>query len=307
MKTDHRSITLLICLILGAVLAQAQGFAPSGIVPTEKASNTVSVSGLLRGPLPGHAVAQGAPITYNAETLYQYIDGGADLYLLYDFKALLHQEFKSGTTDLTVDLYEMGNGDDAFGIYSSERSPNYKFLSIGAEGYRDKGILNFLGGQYYVKLSGSGPGVDTLFDEFARLLSSRIGGSRSLPALLAQLPREGRISHSEQYIKKDPLGHAFLSPAYIVTYAQGRQQMKLVVSVANDRPAAKLRAEQFAKHFKQSGEAVLAPELGENGMRGSNSFEGHVIARTRGRYLIAVFNPGQNGAGILQTAARSLP
>jgi len=294
-------------LLALALCLEAQTSAQPARDQAARGSKDTQLSNLLRPPLPARAIPQGAPSRYNADTLYQYIDGGADVYLLYDFKTLLHQEFKSGANELTVDLYDMGTGDDAFGIYSSERSPNYKFLPIGAEGYRAKGILNFLEGQYYVKLSGSGPSADMQLEEFARLLSSRIGGSRALPPLLARLPREGRVPRSEQYIKKDPLGHAFLAPAYVVTYALGRQQMKLLVSVANDGAAANARAEQFTKHFKQSGKATSAPELGENGMRGSNTFEGDVIARTRGRYLIAAFNPGQNGARILQSAARTLP
>lgn len=307
MKMGPCAVVLLSCVIWGAPFVGAQSSANPVRGRAPKGSTGTQPSNLLRPPLPGGASAQGAPAMYNADTLYQYIDGGADVYLLYDFKTLLHQEFKSGANELTVDLYDMGTGDDAFGIYSSERSPNYKFLPIGAEGYRAKGILNFLEGQYYVKLSGSGPSADALLEEFGHLLSTRIGGSRGFPPMLARLPREGRIPHSEQYIKKDPLGHAFLAPAYIVSYAHAGQQFKLVVSVANDGPAAKARAEQFAKHFKQSGKASSAPELGENGMRGSNSFEGQVIARTRGRYLIAAFNPGQNGAGVLQSAARTLP
>ncbi|HEX4784958.1 MAG TPA: DUF6599 family protein, partial [Candidatus Sulfotelmatobacter sp.] len=138
-------------------------------------------------------------------------------------------------------------------------------------------------------------------------LSSRIGGPRTVPPLLAKLPHEHRIPHSEQYVKKDPLGHSFLAPAYVVTYRLGKQESKLVVSMAVDAQGARARADQLAKHFKQSGESNSAPELGESGMRGKNSFEGRVIARTHGRYLIALFNPADNGAEILTTTARNLP
>ena len=290
-KSMIRIRTALLCAVLAAAQLPAQG----------------QLASLLRGPLPGKAVAQAPATTYNADSLYQYIDGGADVYLLYDFEALLHQDFKSGAMELTADIYEMSNPEDAFGVYASERSPSYKFIAIGAEGYRSKGILNFLADRYYVKLSGSGANADLLLDQFARLLSGRIGGARTLPPLLERLPRERRVLHSEQYVKKDPLGHAFLAPAYVVTYAQGKQESKLVVSVANDAPGAKARAEQLAKHFKQSGEAASAPELGEGGMRAKNSFEGRVIARTHGRYLIALFNPAENGNEILKATAQSLP
>jgi hypothetical protein len=297
----------VICATLTAVQAQNRDFRSEASGAANSSTAQGQLASFLRDPLPGKAAPQGSATAYNPDSLYQYIDGGADIYLLYDFKTLLHQDFKSGAADLTVDIYELSNAEDAFGIYASERSPSYKFMALGAEGYRDKGILNFFADRYYVKLSGSGANVDALLDQFARLLSGRIGGVRALPALLEKLPRAHRVLHSEQYVKKDPLGHAFLAPSYIVTYGEGKQQSKLVVSVASDAPGAKSRADQLGKHFKQTGESSPAPELGEGGMRGKNSFEGRVIARTRGRYLIALFNPVENGPEVLKATAQSLP
>jgi hypothetical protein len=300
--------SVLICSTLAFAMAQAQTSASyDGGSSARPQDGQTQFASLLREPLPGQAGAQAPPSLYNPESLYQYIDGGADIYLLYDFKKLLHQDFKSGGAELTVDIYEMDKAEDAFGIYAAERSPGYKFISIGAEGYRDKGILNFLQDHCYLKLSGSGANADGLLDQFARLLSGRIGGTRTLPALLEKLPREHRVAHSEQYMTKDPLGHAFLAPAYVVAYAQGKQESKLVVSVANNAQDAKLRSEQLAKHFKESGECASAPELGEGGIRAKNSYEGRIIARTQRRYVIALLNPPENGAEILKTVARSLP
>ncbi len=275
--------------------------------PVQAQGKPQALAALLQAPLPGKAAAEGAPAKYNSDSLYQYIDGGADLYVLYNFKALLHQNFKAGAAEITVDIYEMGAPEDAFGIYASERSPNYRFIPIGAEGYKDKGILNFFQDRDYVKLSGSGADADALLDQFAHLLSTRIGGSRALPPLIAKLPREQRVPHSEQYVRKDPLGHSFLAPAYVVAYGQGKQPARLVVSVANDAQGAKSRADQLVKHFKQSGECAAAPELGEGGMRAKNSFEGSAISRTQGRYLIVLFNPPANGAEVLKNTAQSLP
>jgi len=302
-----RTSLVISTVFLGAILA-AQGQVTSTVLHSSiSATAQEQLASLLREPLPGKARAQGSASTYNPDSLYQYIDGGADLYVLYDFKALLHQDFKSGPTDLTADIYEMSSAEDAFGIYASERSPGYKFLAIGTEAYRETGVLNFFADHCYVKLSASGANADALLDQFARLISGRIGGARRLPSLLDKLPREHRVPHSEQYVKKNPLGHAFLAPAYVVTYAAGKQESKLVVSVANDAQSAKSRAEQLATHFKQSGESASAPELGDGGMRAKNSFEGRVIARTHGRYLIVLFNPADNGAEILKAASQRLP
>ena len=309
MKLWTRWITVLIGAALTLATAQAQSSAShnSGSAARPADASHQQFANLLREPLPGHAGAQAPPSFYNPETLYQQIDGGADIYLLYDFKSLLQQDFKSGAAELAVDIYDMGGTENAFGIYAAERSPTYKFVAIGAEGYRDKGVLNFLQDRYYVKLSGSGANADGLLDQFARLLSGRIGGNRTLPALLERLPREHRVPHSEQYVRKDPLGHAFLAPAYVVAYAQAKQESKLVVSVANSAQEAKSRSEQLAKYFKQSGECASAPELGEGGIRAKNNYEGRLIARTQGRYVIALLNPSENGTEMLKAVARSLP
>ena len=299
----------LICatLTLATVQAQSSPAHDGGSRTRTPDASQKQFASLLREPLPGHAHAQALPLFYKPESLYQYIDGGADLYLLYGFNNLLHQDFKSGVAELTVDIYEMDRTEDAFGIYAAERSPGYKFVLIGAEGYRDKGVLNFLQDHYYVKISGSGADADALLEQFARLLSRRIGGTRTLPALLENLPREHQVPHSSQYARKDPLGHAFLAPAYIVAYAHGKQESKLMVSVANNAQEAKSRSVQLAKHFKQSGECISAPELGEDGIRARNNYEGRLIARTRGRYVIALLNPPENGAEIMKTVAQSLP
>lgn len=264
------------------------------------------IQSLLSAPLPGKVAPEEAAAFYKPDSLFQYIDGGADVYLLYDFQVLLHQNFKSGSADVTADVYDMGEREDAYGIYAAERSPKYKFLPIGVEGYRSKGILNFVQDHYYVKLQATGTNADALLDPLARTVSQRIGGARTRPALLQKLPREHKVEHSDQYIRKDPMGHAFLAPAYMVTYAWGAQEGKIIVSVAADPAAAKARLDQLARHLKQTGSCTDAKDLGEGGIRGKNSFEGNWIARTQGRYLVALVNPPENGAGILKTTTTGL-
>ncbi|HZP00083.1 MAG TPA: DUF6599 family protein [Terriglobia bacterium] len=262
---------------------------------------------LVNDPLPAGVKRDEAAVLYKPDNLYEYIDGGADIYLLYDFQRLLHQNLKSGDGELTVDIYDMGKAENGFGMYAAERSPRYTFIRLGVEGYRGEGTLNFVQGRYYVKLAATGAKAGAGLEPMARMLSRRIGGTAQAPALLAKLPGENRVAHSEQFVRRDPLGHAFLAPAYVVGYAwAGKGESKLVVSVAEDAARAKARLDQFARHFKQSGECAPAADLGENGIRGKNSFEGRVIARTQGRYLIALLNPPEQGAEILKRTAQGL-
>jgi hypothetical protein len=291
--------TVLLCAVIAAVVVHARPRPQTG-------TGQDQLKRFVSPPLPGRAAGDDPASFYKPDTLFQLIDGGADVYLLYDFQVMLHQNLKSGPSEIAVDIYDMGNPENAFGIYAAERSPSYKFFAIGAEGYRSKGILNFVQDHYYVKLAGSGANTDLLLDQFANTLSQRIGGSRTLPSLLRQLPLENRVAHSEQYVRKDPLGHAFLAPAYVASYAWGRQQSKLLISVAKDAADAKSRFDQLTKHFKQSGECTPAPEAGADAIQARNSFEGRAIARTQGRYLIFLLNPQQDAAQFVKNVAQNL-
>src|SRR5579864_8402812 len=149
----------LFVVVCSAVIS-FQFRAPSAFAQSSDISQK-QIQTLLSAPLPGKVVPEEAPAFYKPDSLYQYIDGGADVYLLYDFRVLLHQNFKSGSAEVTADVYDMGRREDAYGIYAAERSPKYKFLAIGVEGYRSKGILNFVQDHYYVKLQATGTNADT--------------------------------------------------------------------------------------------------------------------------------------------------
>lgn len=288
----------ILTFTLGAVFA-AQNL--SG-----QSTNFQEMLKLIPDPLPAGAVAQDAPGFYYPDNLYKYMDGGADIFVLHGMRTLLHMDLKAQSIDLTVDIFDMGSPDAAFGMYAAERWPDYQFISIGAEGYRDKGIINFLQDRYYVKLAGFGDGADAVLDIFARAISAKIGGNPALPELLAQLPIENRKPHSEQYMPNNPLGHVFLGPAYVAAYAVGSQESKLYVTVARDVADAQQRLKQLAAYFAQTGQCKPAPEIGDNAIRASNSSDGSVIVRASGRYLLLLTNPGRGGDELLKSAAERL-
>jgi hypothetical protein len=246
---------------------------------------------LIPDPLPAGAVEQNAPSFFGPENLYQYMDGGADIFVLYGMRTLLHLDLRAKAVDVTLDMFDMGSTDSAFGMYAAERSPDYRFISIGAEGYENVGILNFLQDRYYIKLAGFGDGADAVLQALARALSARIGSNPALPALLSKLPMENRKPHSEQYMPNDPLGHPFLGPAYVVAYSAGNQETKLFVTLAQNEEDAQQRLKLLEEHLVRTGQCKAAPELGDGAIRGRNSFEGSVIARTKGRYLLLLVNP----------------
>jgi len=297
-----RSVGLLLALILSpacvSICASERGVG-------QEASQQEMLK-LLAEPLPAGAVAKHAASFYGPENLYEYMDGAADIFVLYGVRQMLHIDLRAQAADISVDVFDMGSADTAFGMYAAERSPDFHFIAIGAEGYQYEGMLNFLQDRYYVKLLGFGDGADATLETVARTLSARIGTGSTLPTMLAKLPRENRKPHSEQYIPNDPLGHSFLGPAYVAAYGSGDPESKLFVTMARDPGDAQQRLKQLEQHFTKTGKCEPAPELGEGAIQASNSFEGSILAETKGRYLILLVNPVNGSEQFLKAAAAGL-
>ena len=231
----------VVCLVLAAAV-----WAQQGAIPAE-------VKTRLGALLP----KGGEAVRFYSSDLYRYMDGGADIYLKYGLVGMAHREYKRAGVDMTVDVFDMGGPLQAFGIYSAERSPEYHFVDIGAEGYSSESTLNFLQGRYYVRQSAFGEGAAGALDNFAQAISRSIGPDRSLPAELNILPREGRVAHSEKYLVQAPAGHDFLAPALTATYLFLTHETKLVVSLAPDARQAQQRVDALGHHYSTSGDPVF--------------------------------------------------
>ena len=71
--------------------------------------------------------------TFSPKTLYEYINGAADLYLASDFEELKVAEYgNEKKASVIVEAYRHRTPRDAFGIYSQERLPDGNFIKIGA-------------------------------------------------------------------------------------------------------------------------------------------------------------------------------
>ncbi|MBN1895376.1 hypothetical protein JW906_12820 [bacterium] len=241
------------------------------------------------------AEPSGQPVFFS-DNLWEYINGGAEAYHQYDFFALFHQVFLAGDAEVTVDIYDMGSLENAFGIYSSERSPDYRFLPVGSQGFGDAYALNFFRNRYYVKLSlyQDKPDSSVLL-RFGEKISDRIPGAKGIPECFSVFPAENAIAHSETFILKTPLGHGYLGPAYAMSYFAGDGTDKLLVSVAESPAQASERAQKLRTHFQESGSCEVLPGLGAGAFRGSNPYEGTVLCLPEGRWL--VLHTGEKGGG----------
>jgi len=293
---------LLLILALPALLiGQEEG--GEGMAPTViPAAAKERLARLLPDPSEVGAAQTGEQKFFSSD-LYQYTDGGADVYLDYGLVAMVHQEYKSSSTDLTLDIYNMGAPSNAFGIYAAESSPDYHFLPIGAEGYGTNEILNFFQDEFYVKLSAFSDKEKTgpVLERFAQVVSRKIGPSAPMPDFLSLFPAQHLVAHSCKFAKKSPLGHAFLAPAILATYAWGEKQTSLIISKAPDSKGAEKKVGQLRDYFGRSGKVVPQPGLAPGAFSGSNQYEGEAVFLASGSYAVLCLNPPPNPESFLKS------
>jgi hypothetical protein len=133
--------------------------------------------------------------TYTPENLYEYINGAAELYLIYDFQELQASEYTSeNEASIVIEIYYHKTPEHAFGIYSQERPTEGNFVDIGTQGYIAVPIVNFVAGNTYVKINSYNVGnkSEKVLQTFANRVAENIGDKGPLPKILNCFPEEGK-------------------------------------------------------------------------------------------------------------------
>jgi hypothetical protein len=201
----------------------------------------------------------GKPQVFSPRTLYEYINGAADLYLTYEFQDLNMAEYKGeGKAAVTVEVYRHGSPTQAFGIYSQERLANAKFLDIGAQAYQEPNVLNFIAGPYYVKINGYSTGTEDerIMLAFGRKMEGILGGKSSLPKILSSFPREGMKKNTEKFVSKNFLGYSYLHSGYTADYEIGDKKFKIFVVEGKDAGDCRGMMESYLKQTGNEGKTV---------------------------------------------------
>jgi len=227
------------------------------------------------------------PTRYTPQTLFEYIDGGADSFLAFDFEELSAATYESAQkVSITADLYRHRDATRAFGIYSQERPAGTTALPVGTEGHAGSDYLLFVSGAYYVKLSQAGPGPSVL-RAFADKIAARLPGPKEAPPVLKLFPDKGKRARAEKLTAKDFLGHAFLHDGATAPYELDGAHFRLFVAQGKDEADARemvtrlLALAKATTAFKPEGSATIKDPL-----------NGEMLLQWKGRWLWGAVDEG---------------
>ena len=71
---------------------------------------------------------------FDADNLYEFINGAAENFLIYGFKKVVTADYDNAEqpSQIVVEIYQMADPRNTFGIYASERNTSSTFKPIGA-------------------------------------------------------------------------------------------------------------------------------------------------------------------------------
>ena len=142
--------------------------------------------------------------TYDEKSLFDYINGAAELYFVYDFRAVAAAEYENGETSIIVDVYDMAIPESAFGIYSLNRYSEANYVDIGNEGILAGTALDFWKGRYFCKVYSFD--MDEKYQNdvinFGNILASKIQEAGEEPSVLESLPQDGLIPRTARFFSR---------------------------------------------------------------------------------------------------------
>ena len=241
----------------------------------------------------GWQIADG-PTDYDSETLYEYLNGGAPLYLDFGFQRLVHVRYQFGgsfLSSVTLDIYDMGSELGAFGLYRSGRPIGAEVRDWGAEGYRSGTVAAAWKGSISIhgEADEDRPELIEAMEGLVAKVANSVDGGTSIPQIIDLLPRDGLVPWSERIVAEDLMSHAFLPGGVLATYRVAGDEGTMFFSDLAGEPAVTEAMAELRAHHEQWGEIVDdIDSIGDGGFRFSDPGLGSGGVVSTGFFVVGV-------------------
>jgi hypothetical protein len=237
---------------------------------------------------------------FGRDDIFDYMDGGGEIYLAYDFRALLVREYtKADAPAIVVEIYQMSSSEDAYGVFTHDTDGDA--LNLGQGAVYGAGLLRFWKDTVFVRIMADRetPEAKAVVMKLGETIAAAIPKEGAKPSLLDLLATDGLLTKSLRYFHTQILLNAHyylanvnilsLSPktqAVLARYERNKAQARVLLvgypSAAKAFDAGGRFVEMFLlERFDPEGGEVEPKKL-ENG-----KYAGIII---RGTYLIIVID-----------------
>jgi Family of unknown function (DUF6599) len=137
---------------------------------------------------------------FTRDDVFDYMDGGGEIYLAYDFQFVFVREYvRDDAPSLVVEIYQMSSSQDAFGVFTHDTDGDEVDLGQGA--VYGAGLLRFWKDKIFVRILADRetPEARALIFDLGMKIAGAIAGEGEKPALVKVLPAEGLKPQSLRY------------------------------------------------------------------------------------------------------------
>jgi hypothetical protein len=233
--------------------------------------------------------------TFDAESIFAYIDGAGEVYRSYNMRLLVARRFhKDGKPDIVADLFDMGSPDDAFGVFTHDLDG--EDVQVGQGSTYKAGLLSFWKDRYFLSVYAEEETAETkeLVLELGRRIAAAIPGRGNRPDLLRFLPPEGldtgrvRFFHNHSVLNY----HFFVAETNILLLDQRTDAVLADYGVKDDRSRLLIVAYTDASAAAEAGGSFARAYMSEARAKGAVKTEDGkwTASRLLGRYVVIVFD-----------------
>ncbi len=261
-------LAVLIIIVVGVFLKQSnynitQYGEGKAVVSKPEAQNTKPETGLeLSSLAPAGFETLSKAESYNADSLYEKIDGKAPLYLEAGFKELSTQRFaETSDPNLWMELYiyDMGDIKNAFCVYSQQRREGAEAFPSMQFAYKSGNALYFVDGKYYIEIVGSSESgeLSKATAEAAQKLKANLAvdPNSNIPEL-GLFPQENLVADSFKLYLVSAFGFEKLTDIFTARYKVGEESVTAFIGKKADSKEAEAIAENYRKFLIENGATI---------------------------------------------------
>lgn len=292
------AVLVILMIVAGSVWLRQFKLNPAVVALQPEAQTKGLSSGDAQMPvidIPGSDISPfSRPEHFTPETLYEKIDGRADLYLASGFVSLATQRFlPGGGTDSWVEvfIYDMATPANAFSVFSMQRRQDGQPDDIAPNAYRTGNALFLVQGKYYLELIGTDASatLQRTMNALARRFIDQHGG-----AAIARTPGDGLfptagiVAGTMQLISTNAFGYAELDRIYTARYLIDGTPLTAFVSDRQTAAAASALAQTYDRLLVTYGAAPVDMSIPIADATALKLFDTYEIIVARGAYFAGV-------------------
>ncbi|MDH4158049.1 MAG: hypothetical protein OEW00_12325 [candidate division Zixibacteria bacterium] len=281
----------------------------AGCTSEKKSEDVVAAATLLPEKVASAGLERSSePVVFEGQALYEHINGGAEIYHLYDFVEVAATYYQRDETEIAADIYRFADADNAYGLYSTLRPDEPLTVNLGVEGFASPSSLDFVKGSFVVRLVAYDESAESAaaIDGLGKALADIIPGRTEPPEMFSRLPTQNRIPHTDRIYAESFLGQKALKEVYTRTYALGGDT--LIAFALRDRGGEQLRQWTSALEPSVEGEKPGGYDFDDGTtVRAVDSYYGEVIAGKKGDLLLGLVNFHDSHRAFLSSWLSALP